>query len=102
MNEIPRINIHKVQINEIPIWKTNVPIFNNISKPIVDIPACVRVHRNNLQVLLIVIKMNTAHIQNVVISVFLVLNLCNITPTNLSTHNQKPPQIKSKNLSNLQ
>ena len=48
MNEIPRINIHKVQINEIPIWKTNVPIFNNISKPIVDIPACVDAHRNNL------------------------------------------------------
>lgn len=48
MSEIPRINIHKVEINQIPIWKTNVPIINNINKPIVDIPACVRVHRNNL------------------------------------------------------
>ena len=48
MNEIPLINIHKVQINKIPIWKTNVPIINKINKPVVDIPACVRVHRNNL------------------------------------------------------
>jgi len=48
VSEIPRINIHKVEINQIPIWKTNVPIINNINKPIVDIPACVRVHRNNL------------------------------------------------------
>ena len=48
MSEIPRINIHKVEINEIPIWETNLPIINTINKPIVDIPACVRVHRNNL------------------------------------------------------
>ena len=47
MSEIPRINIHKVEINQIPIWKTNIPIINKINKPIVDIPACVRVHRNN-------------------------------------------------------
>ena len=46
--EIPKISINKVEINEIPIWKTDVPILNNISKPIVDIPGCVRVHRNNL------------------------------------------------------
>ena len=46
--EIPKININKVEIHEIPIWKTDVPILNNISKPIVDIPGCVRVHRNNL------------------------------------------------------
>ena len=48
MTEIPRFQINKVQIHEIPIWKTDVPILNNISKPIVDIPGCVRVHRNNL------------------------------------------------------
>ena len=42
MSEIPRIN--KIQINKIPVWNTQVPIIN---KPIVDIPACVRVHRNN-------------------------------------------------------
>ena len=46
--EIPKININKVEIHEIPIWKTNVPKKLNISKPIVDIPGCVRVHRNNL------------------------------------------------------
>ena len=46
--EIPKININKVEIHEIPIWKTDVPVLNNISKPIVDIPGCVRVHRNNL------------------------------------------------------
>ena len=46
--EIPQFNINKVEINEIPIWKTDVPILINISKPIVDIPGCVRVHRNNL------------------------------------------------------
>ena len=36
--------------------------------------------------------MNMAHIQNVVISVFLALNLCSTTPTNLYIRNQKPPQ----------
>ena len=46
--EIPKININKVEIQEIPVWKTDVQILNNISKPIVDIPGCVRVHRNNL------------------------------------------------------
>ena len=46
--EIPKISIKKVEIHEIPVWKTDVQILNNISKPIVDIPGCVRVHRNNL------------------------------------------------------
>ena len=46
--EIPQFNINKVEIHEIPIWNPNIPILNNISKPIVDIPGCVRVHRNNL------------------------------------------------------
>ena len=46
--DIPRFDINKVEIHKIPIWKTEVPILNNISKPIVDIPGCVRVHRNNL------------------------------------------------------
>ena len=45
--EIPKININKVEVHEIPIWKTDVPKNLNISKPIVDIPGCVRVHRNN-------------------------------------------------------
>ena len=46
--EIPKININKVEIHEIPVWKTDIQTLNNISKPIVDIPGCVRVHRNNL------------------------------------------------------
>jgi hypothetical protein len=46
--DISRININKVEIHEIPVWKTDIQILNNISKPIVDIPGCVRVHRNNL------------------------------------------------------
>ena len=48
MSEIPQININEIEIHKIPIWKTDIPILNNISKPIVDIPGCVRVHRNNL------------------------------------------------------
>ena len=100
--EIPKININKVEIQEIPVWKTDVQILNNISKPIVDIPGCVRVHRNNLTSLIDSDKMNMAHIQNVVISVFLVLNLYSTTPTNLYIRNQKPPKIRNKNLSNPQ
>ena len=46
--EIPKNNINKVEIHEIPVWKTDIQTLNNISKPIVDIPGCVRVHRNNL------------------------------------------------------
>ena len=46
--EIPRFDINKIEIHEILIWKPDVPILNNISKPIVDISGCVRVHRNNL------------------------------------------------------
>ena len=46
--EIPQIDINKIEINKIPIWKTDIQTLNNISKPIVDIPGCVRVHRNNL------------------------------------------------------
>ena len=46
--EIPPININKIEIHEIPVWKTDIQTLNNISKPIVDIPGCVRVHRNNL------------------------------------------------------
>ena len=46
--DIPNIKINKVEIHEIPVWKTDIQTLNNISKPIVDIPGCVRVHRNNL------------------------------------------------------
>ena len=99
--EIPRFDINKVEIHEIPVWKTDIQTLNNISKPIVDIPGCVRVHRNNLTSLIDSDKMNMAHIQNVVISVFLVLNLYSTTPTNLYIRSQKPPKIKNRNLSNL-
>ena len=48
MSEIPRFQINEIEIHEIPIWKTDIQTLNNISKPIVDIPGCVKVHRNNL------------------------------------------------------
>ena len=46
--EIPHLEINKIEIHEIPVWKTDIQTLNKISKPIVDIPGCVRVHRNNL------------------------------------------------------
>ncbi len=46
--DIPRFDINKIEIHKIPLWKTDIQTLNNISKPIVDIPGCVRVHRNNL------------------------------------------------------
>ena len=46
--DIPNIRINKIELHEIPVWKTDIQTLNNISKPIVDIPGCVRVHRNNL------------------------------------------------------
>ena len=46
--DIPYFDINKVEIHKIPLWKTDIQTLNNISKPIVDIPGCVRVHRNNL------------------------------------------------------
>ena len=46
--DIPRFQINKIEIHKVPIWEPDVPIINNVSKPIVDIPGCVRVHRNNL------------------------------------------------------
>ena len=46
--EIPSFNINKIEIHEIPIWKFSNPTVNYINKPVVDIPGCVRVHRNNL------------------------------------------------------
>jgi len=46
--DIPRFQINEIQIHEIPIWKFNNPVVNYINKPVVDIPGCVRVHRNNL------------------------------------------------------
>ena len=46
--DIPNFRINKVEIHEIPVWQPYNPVINEIYKPIVNIPGCVRVHRNNL------------------------------------------------------
>ena len=46
--DIPSIKINKIEIHDIPIWKFNNPVINYTNKPVVDIPGCVRVHRNNI------------------------------------------------------
>ena len=45
---IHRIEIREVNIPKIPVWELYVPTLDVIYKPKVDIPGCVRVHRNNL------------------------------------------------------
>ncbi len=47
-NNIPQFKINEVQIHEIPIWGVQQPVVDQTVKPIVNIPGCVRVHRNNL------------------------------------------------------
>ena len=51
--EIPKIDIPQIQIKEIDIpkiriWEVHRPTLDIITKPVVDIPACVDAHRNNL------------------------------------------------------
>ena len=46
--DIQRININEINIPKIPVWELYVPTLDIIYKPKVDIPGCVRVHRNNL------------------------------------------------------
>ncbi len=46
--EIPKIEINDINIQKIRIWETYKPTLDLIYKPIVNIPGCVRVHRNNL------------------------------------------------------
>ena len=46
--DIHRIHIHEINIPKIPVWELYVPTLDVIYKPKVDIPGCVRVHRNNL------------------------------------------------------
>ena len=46
--DIQRININEINIPKIPVWELYVPTLDVIYKPKVDIPGCVRVHRNNL------------------------------------------------------
>ena len=48
MIKIHRIEIREINIPKIPVWELYVPTLDIIYKPKVDIPGCVRVHRNNL------------------------------------------------------
>ena len=48
MTKIHRIEIREINIPKIPVWELYVPKLDIIYKPKVDIPGCVRVHRNNL------------------------------------------------------
>ena len=55
--EIPKIDIPQIQIKEIDIpkirrWEVTRPTLDVILKPVVDIPACVDAHRNNLTTLI--------------------------------------------------
>ena len=46
--EIPQIKIKEIDIPKIRIWEVHKPTLDIITKPVVDIPACVDAHRNNL------------------------------------------------------
>ena len=46
--EISRFQINEIEIHKIPVWQPYNPVINEIYKPVVNIPGCVRVHRNNL------------------------------------------------------
>jgi hypothetical protein len=46
--DIPQIKIKEIDIPQIRIWELQRPTLDIIYKPVVDIPACVDAHRNNL------------------------------------------------------
>jgi len=46
--EIPQIIIKEIDIPKIRIWELHRPTLDIIFKPVVDVPACVDAHRNNL------------------------------------------------------
>ena len=46
--DIPRFQIKEIQIHRVPVWQPPNPLINEIYKPVVNMPGCVRVHRNNL------------------------------------------------------
>ena len=48
MTKIPKIEIKEVYVPKIRLWEVQPPILDIIYKPVVDIPACVDAHRNNL------------------------------------------------------
>ena len=48
MIKIPKIQIKQVYVPKIRLWEVQPPTLDIIYKPVVDIPACVDAHRNNL------------------------------------------------------
>ena len=48
MTKIQKIEIKEVYVPKIRPWEVQTPILDVIYKPVVDIPACVDAHRNNL------------------------------------------------------
>ena len=93
---------NKIEIHEIPVWKTDIQTLNNISKPIVDIPGCVRVHRNNLTSLIDSDKDEYGtytECGNFSIPSFEPLQY---NPNEFVYTQSETPKIKSKNLSSLQ
>ena len=48
MTKIQKIEIKEVYVPKIRLWEVQTPILDVIYKPVVDIPACVDAHRNNL------------------------------------------------------
>lgn len=48
MTEIPQIEIREIYVPKIRSWEIQQPTLDLITKPVVDIPACVDAHRNNL------------------------------------------------------
>ena len=48
MTKIPKIEIKEVYVPKIRLWEIQQPTLDLITKPVVDIPACVDAHRNNL------------------------------------------------------
>ena len=48
MTKIPKIEIKEVYVPKIRLWEIQSPTLDLIYKPVVDIPACVDAHRNNL------------------------------------------------------
>ena len=48
INKIQKIQIKEVYVPKIRLWEVQPPTLDLITKPVVDIPACVDAHRNNL------------------------------------------------------
>ena len=48
INKIQKIQIKEVYVPKIRLWEVQPPTLDLITKPVVDIPACVDAHKNNL------------------------------------------------------